>query len=235
MFAPTPVKLGRVTALLSGHMKALREGGIISLPSVIKDIAVKVRRAFISKDKYYLYEKDLIAVNNLQIIHPHVDGVTMDIIFLPISIEEYELLGEKRFDFRKHPKVTKFGPSVGDGTIIFLGVIGEDIIYRSCISNYRNGVYRQIYPEKFDSKSTCYQGYNWTSPIYRKKGLYSWAQTVMFNFMRANSYHKIIMLEPEDQIGPRKVQERLGSEMLCESFAFRLFFIVNYRWNKPAL
>lgn len=216
---------------MAGHINTFRDEGFKSLPSIAADIAIKVRRALVAIDKYFLYEKDLTDGKDIPSIELPIDNIEMKILFLQISIEEYEYLGEKGIDFRKHAKARTFKPGMGDGTIVFLGVKDDEIIYRSCISNYRNAVYAQIYPATLDCATTCYQGFNWTNPRYRKKGLYTWAQKFMFDFMKNLGYTKILMLEPEDQVGPRKVQDRLGSKMLCISYAFRLLFFINYRWN----
>lgn len=235
MFAPSPLKMKRIDALLTSHLKAIREEGTKSIPKAIKDIAVKTRRAFVAYDKYFLYKKDLDDGQEINLIKPKLDGVTMESIFFPISIEEYETMGEKGIDFRKFPNSKPFRFGAGRGTIVFLGIKDGLMIYRSCISTYRNAVYEYIYPEMLHNSTTCYQGFNWTHPDFRKKGLYTWAQTVMFDYMKNHGFNRIVMLEPEDQIGPRKVQDRLGSKMICESFAFRLLFVINYRWNKPNL
>jgi len=235
MLAPSPVKLTRIRALLTSQINAIKTGGTRELPNSIREVSGKVRRAFLSFDKYYLYARDFKENEHIQVVNPRVEDVTMDIVFLPMSIEEYEVLGEKGFDFRNHPDKMVYSPGTGKETIVFLGIRGSEIIYRSCISTFRNAVYQHIYPQQLDSKTTCYQGFNWTHPAYRKRGLYTWAQTVMFNFMKDQGYHRIVMLEPEEQIGPRKVQDRLGSKMLCESFAFRFMVLVNYRWNRPPL
>lgn len=233
MLTPSPVKIKRIRSLLLSHKKTFKEEGINSVPSIIKDILSKFRRSIFTIDKYYLYEKKLL--DKVEICSSRVKNVKMEIIFLPIPIEVYEMLGEMGYDFRKHPE--KDEPKAGNtnGTFIFLGIKDNIIIFRSCISNFRNGVYLDLYPEKNDSEKTCYQGFNWTHPKFRKMGLYTWAQTFMFNYMKNIGFESIVMLEPEDQIGPRKVQDRLGSQFLCESFAFRLLFFINYRWNKPQL
>lgn len=235
MFTSSPVTVKRIEAMLTSHVNTVREQGLKALPSIAADIAGKARRSLVSIDKYFLYEKDLTDGTDIGPIEFPIDNIEMIILFMPISIEEYEHLGEKGIDFRKHPQASAYRPGMGDGTIVFLGVRNDEIIYRSCISNYFNAVYAQICPAALDNGTICYQGFNWTSPRYRKKGLYTWGQKIMFDFMKSLGYRKILMLEPEDQIGPRKVQDRLGSKMLCISYAFRLLFLINYRWNRPAL
>lgn len=232
MFAPSTVSFRRIHRLLIEDVNILKQKGVKSLPTVLRDIFSKARRSLISLEKYYLYEKRLHEEKEIPCIQPRVEGVIMETIFIPISIEEYEALGERGFDFRKHPEARPYRSNEGKGTILFLGVKSNNIIYRSCISNYRNGIYFYIYQDYADSTTICYQGFNWTHPNFRKLGLYTWAQTEMFTFMKNQGYEKIVMLEPDDQVGPRKIQDRLGSTMICESFAFRCLFVIHYRWNK---
>ena len=54
--------------------------------------------------------KDLEEADDIQLAEPRVDGVSMEVVFLPISIEDYEVLGEKGFDFQKRSDVGTHRP-----------------------------------------------------------------------------------------------------------------------------
>lgn len=234
MLTRSPVSLKRVSSLIKKHQHNRRIGGGSTNAEMIRDLLNQAKRAFFSLDKYYLYAFSL-EQNEVPSIQPRLEGITMESVFLPISILDYELLGEQGTDFRTLSQARPVEKNSGRGTIVFMGVKDEEIVYRSCISTFRNAVYEDIYPKRLDDEFTVYQGFNETKPSYRRKGLYSWAQSQMFSTMKGLGYKTIVMLEPEDQVGPRKVQDRIGSKQLCESFALRIMVFINFRWNRPNL
>ena len=234
MRAPTPITAARVLFMIKKYRLDLKTRGAGSLVGIARDALGKIRRLLFSKDRYFLYVFDLQRAPELPAMKPKVDAITMTSVFLPISIEEYERLGETGYDFRKHPDAREFVP--GDkGTMVFLGIHEDRIIYRSCLSTYCNGVYSYIYPAHMQKEGTLYQGFNETAVEFRNKGLYSWAQGEMFRHFHDLGFSAVVMLEPEDQVGPRKVQDRLGSKQLCESFCLRVLLFFTYRWNEPRI
>jgi len=231
MRVPTPITKARIISTFKKYRLDINKHGFSSIKNICLDIFNKIKRLVFSIDRYYLYKYDLKQNQNISIIKPKIDKVEMVRLFLPITIDEYERLSESGYDFRQHPLSSEY-ISGQKGTFVFYGILNKVIIYRSCLSTYCNGVYEYIYPAQLRTNGSVYQGFNETSIDCRNKGLYSWAQCEMFQFAQQLGFKEIIMLEPEDQLGPRKVQDRLGSKLIYESFCLRLLFIFNYRWNK---
>lgn len=231
MRTPSPLTKKRVISTFDKYRVTLNEQGGGSLLDIIMDILLKFRRLLFSIDKYYFYRYELENRTDIPIIKPKIENITTCTIFIKISMEEFEALVESGYDFRKHPMATEFIDDE-NGIVVLCGIVGEKLAYQACAATYRTGVYCYVCSPEYDFKKVAYQGLNVTTYEFRRKGLYTWGQCEMFRFFRDHGFKEMVMLEAERLQDMCRIQDRLGSEVLFESYCFRILFFFIYRWNK---
>jgi len=234
MRSPTPLTKARIISTIKKYRLDLKENGIISLNRIVLDILDKFKRLFFSIDKFYLYKYNLVNSTDIPNIQPKVENISICAFFSRMPMEEFEALIETGYDFRKHPSISEY-KNGESGIVIFCGLVGDKLAYQACAATYRTGVYRFVCSSEYDLKKVAYQGLNVTTHEFRRKGLYTWGQCEMLKFFRDHGFQEMVMLEAERLEDMRRIQDRIGAEVLYESYCLRVLFFFNYRWNKPSL
>lgn len=228
MFILTPIKADRLRTVYRKKKLILRKEGFLSL---LKNIFLHFISCLFHHERYFLYEYSLNSSMHIPVLPCKVDNLEIRPIWVPISLEEYELLGDEGFDFRTHAESRDFKEATGNGTIVFCTFRDNELVNRTGMTTYRNGVYKYVYPSFTDDVTTAYAGFSETKEKYRYKGVYTYVHSEIYRYLKKNGFVKVILLEAEEQIGPRKVQDRLGAKVLYNVDHFRLFFLANF-WLK---
>ena len=232
MLAKSPVTLSRVNSFYKEKRLILKEEGFLGLAEILKDILTKAKKAIFSFERFDIYKYDLTLVSESPLEKCKLDGLLVKPFFIPITLQEYEHLGTRRFDFSKHAKATEYGESSGKGTIVFCTFKDGDLVNRTGMTLYRNGVYEYVYPAESENGSTVYAGFSETTKKFRRMCVYSYVHSYIYRYLRNKGFSKVILLESEEQAGPRKVQERLGAKIIGQSYIIRFFLFINFRWNR---
>jgi hypothetical protein len=226
-----PIPIHRIKSIFKKRKTILQKEGFVSL---LKNLFTTFRDLLFSYQRLYLYRYRLDTSADIPDVSCKVDNLVIKPIFVPISLQEYELLGNEGFDFFKHPEAREYKEGLGDGTIVFCAFTDNELVFRTCLTLYRDGVYRYIYPAYLDKGATVYSGFSETKKEYRLKGVYKYVWTEIYRYLRKKKgVEEVILLEPADQVGPRKVQDRFGAKVLCKSYFLRLLFLLTFRWNRP--
>ena len=231
MRTPAPFKFSRLIDTLKRYKLDFKEGGFNSLKPILSDSFSKFHRLLLSKEKYYMYSYDLVNKPSIPNINPKIDNILMNVYFSDMSMEEFESLLETGYDFLKDKRVRYFSDN-DKGIIIFYGMVNEKVAYQACVANHRTGVYQYACPKDYDSRKVAYQGLNFTSHEFRRKGLYTWGQCEMLRFFKDQGYEEMVMLEAQRLDGMRRIQDRIGAKILYESYVLRALFFFSFRWNK---
>lgn len=232
IFTLTPIPIGRIKSIFMTRKAILKQEGFVSL---LKNLFSTFLGLLFSYEHFYLYRYRLDPSMEIPLVPCKVDSLVMKPIFLPISLQEYELLGTQGFDFSTHPKAQEYKKGLGNGTIVFYTSNDNGLVNRTGMTTYRNGVYQYVYPSYLDKGNTVYAGFSETNKEHRLKGVYTYVHSEIYRYLREAGFSEVILLESKEQIGPRKAQERLGAEVLRESYHLRLLFLLNLRWNRPNL
>lgn len=230
MRTPSPLKKTRIISTFNKYLVILKEQGVGSLFDIFLDILLKIKQLLFSIEKYYLYRYTLENRSDIPVIKPKIENITANTIFIKIPMEEFEALVESGYDFRKHPKATKYLTDE-KGILVLCGIIGDKLAYQACAATYRTGVYKYVCPPEYETKKVAYQGLNVTRYEFRRKGLYTWGQCEMLKFFKSHGFSEMVMLEAERLKDMRRIQDRIGSEILYESYCLRFLFFFNFRWN----
>lgn len=230
MLVTVPVPFRRISSQFKKYYQIYLEDGRAGLLWVIKDFSHKARKAIFSLEKLYVYEINL--GSEIPKLKAKFNDLVVKPIFLPISLSEYEYLGNEGYDFLKHPDALPYQPSMRRGTIVFLTFKDENLMNRTGMTLYRNGAYIKSYPKEFDHEGTVYAGFSETTKEARMAGIYSFVHSYIFNYLKEIGFKRVILLESEEQPGPRKVQDRLGATVIYTIYCIRLFMLLSY-WTKP--
>jgi len=202
--------------LFSRSKEVLREEGFLSLLRW----AVTLPGRVFKYHKYYIYENNLAELADASPAC-RVDNLTMQAIWLPITLAEYEQLGGQGFDFSVHPDARECQGPADKGTIVFWTTVNGELVNRTGMTTMRKGSaykdIRKFYPSFVDDSRIAYAGFSETAVEYRRKGVYTWVHAEIFRYFKEKGFSRVILLEGEEQVGPRKVQDRLGSKVVREA------------------
>ncbi len=161
-----------------------------------------------------------------------VEGLSIKPVFLPISLQEYEYLGNEGVDFEKVTGAVEYGAGMHDGTIVFLTYKDRMLMNRTGMTLYKNGAYTYCCPSGEEKAGTVYAGFSETTKAARNLGIYSFVHSHIFNFVKQMGFKRVVLLESEEQPGPRKVQDKLGAKVLYTIRCVRILLLLNY-WTSP--
>lgn len=232
MLGSTPVRFRRLSSEFKKYRRICNEEGIQGLSWCVINFLHKTRKAFFSIEKFYVYEMALSPDIEIPLLTSKVEGLRVKPIFLPISLQEYEYLGNEGVDFEKLMGAKDYQSDMNNGTIIFLTYKKETLINRTGMTLYKNGVYQYCCPLENKSTGTVYAGFSETTKTARKLGVYSFIHSYIFNYLKEMGFKKVELLESEDQPGPRKVQDKLGAKITHTTTCIRLLLFFIY-WTTP--
>lgn len=231
MFWVKLIKADRIKILFSRWKRILPEEGF---PSFFKDIATFLIRLLFSHQLFYLYEKKLDSSEEIPIVPCKVDGLAIRPIFLPITLQEYERLGANGLDFSLHPEARDYKNYLDKGTIVFWTTLNGEFVNRTGMTTIGKGsTYehpQHFYPSFVDDGYTAYAGFSETAVTYRMKGVYSWVHSEIYRFFKEKGLRRVLLLENREQVGPRKLQDRLGAKVLHKVHNIRILVFFNFRW-----
>jgi len=234
MFWVKLIKAERIRILLTQWKRILREEGF--LPLFTSMVTFFIRLLF-SYQLFYLYEKTLDPSDEIPIVPCKVSGLTIRPIFLPITLKEYERLGANNFDFSLHPEARDYENYLDKGTIVFWTTLNGEFVNRTGMTTMRKGstyeYLKKYYPSFIDDGYTAYAGFSETAVKYRLKGVYSWVHSEIYRYFREKGIYRVLLLEENEQVGPRKVQARMGAKVLSEVYHLRVIILFNFRWVRP--
>ncbi len=172
---------------------------------------------------YYVYVNALAPV---QLPPCSVADLEFACTELPITLAGYERLARSGQNLRLCHGVAAEGGS-RHRTFVFLTTTHGEMVNVTGMTATRTGsVYSQVssfWPSFRDDDVTLYAGYSETVPEHRRKGVYSWVHGRIFAWARTNGFRRIVLLEGEDQSGPRSSQDKLGSTVVAETCHVTLF------------
>ena len=233
MIGSTPVRFRRVSSQLRKYRQIYNEDSMQGLIWSFKDLLRKTRKAFFSVEKFYLYTMNLNPETKIPNLQSKVDGLRVKPVYLPISLQEYEYMGNEGVDFEKLPEAIEYEIGLKDGTIVFLTYKDNVLMNRTGMTLYRNGVYKYCCPVDHDCVGSVYAGFSETNKAARMLGIYSFIHSYMFNYLKDMGFKRVVLLESDEQTGPRKIQDRLGAKVEYSTYCIRLFFFVY--WTKPKI
>jgi len=200
----------------------------------MNDFFHKIRKAFFSIENFYVYEVALNSNIEIPMLESKVEGLRVKPVFLPISLQEYEYLGNEGINFEDVIGAVEYQRGMKDGTIVFLTYKDDKLMNRTGMTLYRNGVYTYCCPLEKEFKDTVFAGFSETTKAARKLGIYSYVHSHIFNFLKQGGFKRVILLESEEQPGPRKVQDKLGAKIKYTIRCIRVLLLFNY-WTKPRI
>lgn len=232
MIGSIPVRFRRITSELKKYWLVCNDEGLPGLIWSGKDLLRKIRKAFFSTENFYVYEMDLGADVEIPMLQSKVEGLLVKPVFLPISLQEYEYLGNEGVDFEKMTGAMEYGSGMHDGTIVFLTFKDRMLMNRTGMTLYKNGAYTYCCPSREEETGTVYAGFSETMKAARNLGIYSFVHSYIFNYLKQMGFKRVVLLESEEQPGPRKVQDKLGAKVLYTIRCTRILLLLNY-WTSP--
>lgn len=223
------ISLERIKSMIRKKRSILRKEGCLSL---FRDISLMSLKLVVSYDHFYLYEHGLNPSTAAPEVACSVDNLKMERIFLPITLEEYERHGREGVDWSRDPRRQDFCDESSGGTIVFYTYYGDELVNRTGMTLYRNGVYRHVYPARMDDGMTVYAGFSETNERFRKKGIYTYVHAEIYKYLAGQGFSKVILLEAAELTGVRKIQDKLGSRVLWECYHVRILYLFDVRWRK---
>jgi hypothetical protein len=231
MLGSTPVNSRRISSEFKKYLQIYKEEGFDGIIWAIKDFGHKVRKAIFSIEKIYVYEMKLNTENDIPKLNAKIDGLNVKPIFLPISLQDYECFVKENVDFEKLKGAQIYQRGLHNGTIVFLTYKEETLMNRTGMTLYRNGAYKYSCKNEFDTGKTVFAGFSETTKAARMMGIYSFVHSYIYRYLKDMGFENVILLESEEQPGPRKVQDRLGAKIRYSVKCIRVLLLLNY-WVK---
>jgi hypothetical protein len=185
----------------------------------------------VMRKRYYVYVNSLA---NVDLMPCGVPDLQFESIEMPITLAQYELLAHSGQD----PRQWHLAPSSDNATpksFVFVTTSHGTLVNVTGMTVTRQGsVYSQIHtfwPPFREDRSTLYAGYSETAADYRRKGVYTWVHGMIFSWAERNGFERVILLEGEDQPGPRSSQDKLGSSVVAETCHVTLFSGLRSRYR----
>lgn len=174
-----------------------------------------------------LYEHVLDPLTQYPDKLPRIEGLEVTRVFMPISLGMYEKMGLRGFNFAGAAGRWEYSRG-RHGSIVFWVSSEGKYVHRTGFATSREGTAYALlqdiykYDESMDNGDAAYAGYSETAAEFRRKGVYSYMYSRMYRELRELGFKKILLIEPGYVIGPQKVQERLGSRVICEIMFTRI-------------
>lgn len=179
--------------------------------------------SFATCERYYVYVNSLTSIEQRPC---EVADLQLETIELPITLAEYEGLAHSGSD----PRDWSGGITSTEcphKSFVFVTTSHGILVNVTGMTAPRTGsVYSQIqrfWPRFQDNNVTLYAGYSETAVQFRRRGVYGWVHGMIFTWAKNKGYERIILLEGEDQPGPRSSQDKLGSTVTAETCHVTLF------------
>jgi len=173
--------------------------------------------ALVIQKHYYVYVNALTSINQMPC---GVPDLQFESIEMPVTLAQYELLAHSGQD----PRQWHLAPNSDNASpesFIFVTTSHGTLVNVTGMTVTRHGsVYsniRRFWPQFNNDPATLYAGYSETAAEYRRKGVYTWVHGTVFSWAKRNGFERVILLEGEDQPGPRSSQDKLGSSVVAET------------------
>ena len=190
-------------------------------------------RRFLSFIKWLLFAYSIIDLweNNLdsQCSTCKVDNLRLKII---TELEEFDELLSDGFDLSWYEmSIQQCRERLSKGTILFLALVGKEVSHVSWVGTTKR-THGDFYSFPIDYEHEAGIGGTMTNPKYRRKGIYTWVYSQIFQYLREKGYLRAIFEVHKDNISAQKAQAKLNSTIWGEGHYLRLLFLVNFRWIK---
>lgn len=163
----------------------------------------------------YMYRHDLGPVPDCEV---QLDRIETNTYFVPCKLGDYERWVNEAVDIPSLPQVSAYSGQTEAGTIVFWTTREGVRVGSTAVSTVMDGtVYACTLPKLLGGpppKGSVFEGLNETAPEFRRKGVYAWQQMLQLRLLREHGFTHRYSLEPGEQEGPRRVQERNGSVLL---------------------
>jgi len=216
-------------SLLIKVRRILRGEGFLSL----------IRQFLFIHGTQYVWENTLEISAGIPNIPCKVDNLTLQVIFTPFTLEEFEhkyeegyrsLSGES-LDFSFYPDAKQYRTraELSRGTIVFQALVGDEIIHRTWVATCREkcGIYHYYYPSK-DDGNTAYSGFSMTSENYQGKGILGYVYSEIYHYFRERGFSKVVLAIDKEVVAAHRTQQRLGSKLICEGHTLRVLAFYHY-------
>ncbi len=184
-------------------------------------------------ERSFMYRHDLGPVPDAP---AQLDDLDIRVYFLSCGLAQYELWVNAGVDIPSQIEASPYSGQHEAGTIVFWttrhGIrVGstavatriEGTVYAAALSR----LLRETPPP-----GTAYEGLNETTPQFRRKGVFAWQQMFQLRFLREHGFSARFSLEPSEQEGPRRVQDRNGAVMIGELVHFEFPAFVRSRFRQ---
>ncbi len=183
-----------------------------------------VKKAFYTSREFDLFELTCDSLGDFSDITCGVPNPIIQQLFIPISLKEYERLGEENYYFPDHPQVSEYERGKGFGTIIFWMTSNGKFVHRTGLTTSKNDtIYNLLkgcrnYSHEMEERGdVAYAGFSETSEEFRRKGVYTFIYSRMYPYLKEKGFKKILLLEERTELITKlaQVQARFGAKSIC--------------------
>ena len=164
----------------------------------------------------FMFRHDLGPVPDAPV---QIENLQIRTYFVPCTLAQYERWVNEGVDISSLPQTRPYDEQTADGTIVFWTTLGTVRVGCTAVSTRcRETVYAKVLPKLHAelTPGTVFEGLNETSPQFRRKGVFAWQQAYQLRFLKGCGFRQRFSLEPAEQEGPRRVQQRNGAVMIGE-------------------
>ena len=204
----------------------------------IKGLFNKGKRVFYEEDFLFLIKRSLFAYSTIDLWENNLDShsVTCKVNNLRLKIitelEEFDELLSDGFDLSWYEmSIQQCRERLSKGTILFLALVGKEVSHVSWVGTTKR-THGDFYSFPIDYEHEAGIGGTMTNPKYRRKGIYTWVYSKIFQYLREKGYLRAVFEVHKDNISAQKAQAKLNSTIWGEGHYLRLLFLVNFRWIK---
>ena len=190
-------------------------------------------RSILLRHRYSLYEK--VLDNRVQAAGAMADpiGTRTEAIHLPITLVEFELAARWGFDWGTDPRGVAFGAEQSSGSVVFRTVdgVGRLVNQTGMTLQAEGSVYEHVRRcVAIGDTRVAYAGYSETAPQFRRRGVYALAHERIYDIFCHNGIERVVLLEGDEQLGPRSAQEKLGAVIRADLSHVRVLGVVHH-WS----
>lgn len=223
MFGVTRITLKSITALFEREKATLYREGFLSFS---KSMLCFFTRLLLSHSVIYLYENSLAGAR----IPCEVDGLTLRVITSPEEFDKLLVRGGDLPWYRVGIKQCR--KRLSKGTILFCALIDGEVAHLSWVG-VDNRTHGDFHTFLIDYEHEGSIGDSATNPRYRRKGIYTYVYSEIFQYIREGGRSKAMIEINKDNMVAQMSQAKLGSNIWGEGHCLRLLLLFNFRWVKP--
>lgn len=186
---------------------------------------------FIRIQHAFMFRHDLGPVPDAAV---QIADLQIRTFFVPCELAQYESWVNEGVDIPSLPQAKPYDGQTDEGTIVFWTTLGQIRVGCTAVSTQSHGtVYAKVLPKLHaaESSGTVVEGLNETSPQFRRKGVFAWQQAHQLRFLTSHGFQQRFSLEPAEQEGPRRVQERNGAVLIGEVCLVEFPAFVRSAWR----